>query len=285
MRLSTSKLLPLAAAALLVGAYVSGSSPRDLEAVPVGGNVSYLVGAPGGNIGVSVGDSGLLVVDDKFARNADEIDAVLAKLGDGAPRFLINTHAHGDHTGSNAHFGAVSSIVAHRNVRVRLAGEGMPPVALPVVTYDDGISIHFNGEEVHLIHVPTAHTDGDTAVWFEGSNVLHTGDLYFQSGYPVIDISIGGNAVGLVAGLDQLLALVPEDARVIPGHGDVTGVDGLREYRDMLATILDRVRELHAEGFSVDEILEAEATADYDERWGGGYISPRRLVESMLASL
>ena len=278
--LLSASFLGLLASAALIHPVPSQTAPE-----PVAGGVSYLAGSGGGNVGFLSGPDGLLLIDDKFENTTAEIDAAIAALDSGPARFLVNTHYHGDHTGGNAHLGGGLTIVAHDNVRGRLAADGQPAVALPVVTYADGVSLHFNGEEVRLIHVPSAHTDGDTVVWFRGSNVVHMGDLYFQIGYPYLDVGAGGSAQGLVAGLDRLLELLPRDARFIPGHGIVTGRAELVAYRDMVATVLERVRELKAEGVSVDDMLAGGVTEEYDQRWTWGFIDARRFVESIARGL
>ena len=161
-----------------------------------------------------------------------------------------------------------------------------PPAALPVVTYADGLSIHFNGEEIRLIHVPGAHTDGDTAVWFTGSNVVHLGDLFFQLGYPYIDIDSGGDVEGIIAGLGELLTRLPEDVRVIPGHGELTGLEDVKDYVAMLSTITVRIRGYLDEGKSLDEIQAALPTQEFDARWGNfNFMPPQRFVEIIVRSL
>jgi cyclase len=226
-----------------------------------------------------------------------EVEQALKTLADGAPVYLINTHWHGDHTGGNPHFGKQATIIAHENVRRRLVGdesiggrvseEALPAEALPTITYAEGVSLRFNGEEIRLSYVGGgAHTDGDTVVWFTGSNVVHMGDVYFQAGYPFVDTNSGGDVRGIIAAVEQVLETVPEDARIIPGHGEVTGTEGLRDYLEMLRTITGRVEELLAEGFTVDEMMEAEVTAEFDERWGSfAFVPPRRFVESVVTSL
>jgi len=288
---------PVAASALLGGALVFGRPTLqevEIRTEPVAGTVSCLYGQ-GGNIGVSAGPDGVLLIDDQFLRLAPKIEAALERIADGEPVFLVNTHWHGDHTGGNPHFGRSATIVAHTNVRRRLAGdasiggnvstEELPAVALPEVTFDEGLSIHFNGEEVRLVHVPGAHTDGDTVVWFTGSNVVHLGDLFFQAGYPFIDTASGGDVEGLIAGVRGLLERIPADARLIPGHGAVSDADGLREYLSMVETITERVREHLADGWSVDEMMEAGLTEEFDGRWDGGFISSRRFVEIVVDCL
>ncbi len=283
-------------ALLFAAALVFGRDRQvELKLAPVAGQVACLFGR-GGNIGVSAGSDGLLIVDDQFLDLAPEIEKTLKELGKGEPVFLVNTHWHGDHTGGNEHFGKKATIVAHANVRRRLARDPsiggnvaekeLPLPALPEITYEDGAAIHFNGEEVRLIHVAGAHTDGDTVVWFTKSNVVHLGDLYFQIGYPFIDVASGGGVEGLVAGLRELLTKLPRDARFIPGHGEVTGIEGVEEYLAMVETIAQRVREHLKEGWSVDEMISAGVTEDYDARWGNfAFIPPRRFVEILTECL
>jgi glyoxylase-like metal-dependent hydrolase (beta-lactamase superfamily II) len=260
-----------------------------VRAEKVGGAVHVLFGQ-GGNIGVSSGPDGLLVIDDQFEHLAPKIEAELAKLAPAAdkaaPRFLVNTHHHGDHTGGNAHFGKTALVLAHENVRARLADEKAPVAALPVVTYVEGLTLHWNGEAVRVLHVPGAHTDGDSVVWFQGSNVVHLGDLYFQLGYPYVDVGSGGNVLGLIEGLRALLYELPEDVRVIPGHGTVTGKAELSEYLVMLETITERVRAHLAEGRDVPAMLAAGVTKDFDARWGAfAFVPPEKFVQSVVASL
>jgi len=262
----------------------------DVRAEPVAGPVSVLFGE-GGNIGVSSGADGILIVDDQFERLAPAIEAELAKLATdpakAAPRYLVNTHHHGDHTGGNARFGKLATVVAHANVRKRMESDKAPAHALPVVTYGEGgASLWWNGEELRLIHVPNGHTDGDTVVWFTGSKVVHLGDLYFQLGYPFVDVASGGNVLGLAEGLRALLGELPADVRCIPGHGTVTGKKELDEYVTMIETITARVRERHAKGESADAMLAAGVTKDFDGRWGSfAFVPPKKFVESVVASL
>ncbi len=270
-------------------AFARPQEEASVRSEKVAGTVSVLFGQ-GGNIGVSSGPDGLLIVDDQFERLAPKIEAELAKLAPSAdkaaPRFLVNTHHHGDHTGGNAHFGRTALVLAHENVRARLADEKAPAAALPVVTFVEGLTLHWNGEAVRVLHVPGAHTDGDSVVWFQGSNVVHLGDLYFQLGYPYVDVGSGGNVLGLIEGLRALLYELPEDVRVIPGHGTVTGKAELAEYLVMLETITERVRAHLAEGRDVAAMLAAGVTKDFDARWGGfAFVPPEKFVQSVVASL
>lgn len=274
-------------ACLALGTAFGARDPRPLpgQLQAVAGGVSVLVDR-GGNIGVLEGADGMLLVDAQFEDNAPANETLLGLGTKGRPRFLVNTHHHGDHTGGNAILGAGATRIAHRNVRVRLVGDEKPAAALPLVTYDAGLSIHVSGQEVELRHVAGAHTDGDTVVWFHGSNVIHLGDLYFQVGYPYVDVGSGGNVVGLAKGLRGLLAELPGDVRIIPGHGEVTGKSELGEYVTMLETVTERVRAHLAQGDDVDAMMELGVTEDLDARWGHfDFVSPRRFVESVVASL
>ena len=160
-----------------------------IETVPVTGNISMLIGS-GGNIGVSTGSDGLLIIDDQYGPLAAKIRAALSQLSSDTPKFLLNTHFHGDHTGGNADFGAASIIIAHENVRGRLMAGGSPGSALPVITFDEDVTVHFNGESITLIHMPRGHTDTDSVVMFEESNVIHMGDHFFNGGFPFVDFQV-----------------------------------------------------------------------------------------------
>ena len=281
----------LATAALVVARQREEVSVR-IE--PVDGNVSVLFGA-GGNIGLLVGPEAVLIVDSQFDWLAPKNEAAIVELAGRRPTHLVNTHWHGDHTGGNPALGDGARIVAHRNVRARLGAlpgtEGrvadpVRPEALPETTFSDELSLHLNGEEVRLVHVPSAHTDGDTVVWFRGSNVVHMGDLYFSETYPFFDVNSGGSIAGLLAAVESVLEWVPEDARVVPGHGKVTGVAELRTYRDMLDTLVSRVREALAAGMTADDMLEGRLSEDYDERWGGSsFVPPERFVRMLAEDL
>lgn len=299
MKTSHQKLLLAAALCLLgTGAYVSGeaAAPQGMRVVPVAGKVSVLNSGRGGNIGVLAGEEGVLLVDDLFANTVEEVEKAIDEISEGAPVWLINTHWHGDHTGANAHFGVGARIVAHRNVRRRLSGDAAiggrvadpvsPPVGLPAVTYDQGLSLHFAGEEIEVFHVPGAHTDGDSVVWFRGSGVVHMGDVYFQVGYPFVDLDSGGSVQGLIAGVRTVLERVPADTKFVPGHGEVTGAEGLREYLAMLEEVVSRVQEGLEAGMSEEEILALKLTQDLDPRWGGfAFVPPDRFVQTVVASL
>ena len=246
----------------------------EIKATHVAGAVHMLEGA-GGNIGVSVGDDGVLIVDDQFAPLAERIEAAIMKLGGAAPRFVLNTHFHGDHTGGNAHFGRTGLIVAHENVRVRLASGQAPAVALPVVTYQDRVRIHFNGDEIDVIHLPNGHTDGDSVVWFKSAGVIHMGDHFFSGRFPFVDVASGGSVAGFVANIEAVLDMVPADTRVIPGHGPLGGVDELRLALGVIRESADIVRKAMADG-TLDD-LKRDGFGRWSD-WGSGFISEGRWI-------
>lgn len=299
--MKTNRRQPVLAAAFLLlgaGAWVWGQedAPRGIRVLPVAGKVSVLNSGRGGNIGLLAGDDGVLLIDDLFANTVGEVEDAVTGLAKGPLTWLVNTHWHGDHTGGNAHFGGRARIVAHANVRRRLSGDAAlggrvaepaaVAAALPVVTYEDGLSLHFAGEEVIVFHVPGAHTDGDSVIWFKGSGVVHMGDLYFQLGYPFVDLESGGSLQGLVAGVRGVLERVPAETRFIPGHGEVTGAEGLREYLAMLEEVQGRVQKALDEGLKEDEIVALGLTEDLDARWGGfDFVPPESFVRMAVASL
>jgi glyoxylase-like metal-dependent hydrolase (beta-lactamase superfamily II) len=240
----------------------------------------YMLEGSGGNIGVSVGADGVLIVDDQFAPLADKIRAAIGELGGGDPTFILNTHYHGDHTGGNAHFGEKGVIVAHRNVRNRLAARRvddrpLPEAALPEITFDIGLSIHFNGEELRVVHFPKAHTDGDGVVFFTGSNVVHTGDLFFNGRFPYVDLRAGGDVQGYIDAVRSLLKQIPQDARIIPGHGPLARPDDLRTALEMLETCADLVKEAIDAGRTLEEI-QAAGVPEKWRSWGQGWMSTDR---------
>lgn len=257
----------------------------------VGGNVYVLFGR-GGNIGVSYGTDGLLTIDTQFADIADKIKAELKKLGSDKPKYVFNTHWHGDHTGGNEIFGQDAVIIAHRNVRNRLLnttqfrGQARKPTAsvgLPLITYDQGLSIYFNGEEIKAVHFEKGHTDGDTVIFFTGSNVVHLGDDFFVGRFPFVDLESGGSVEGLVRNIGELIQMIPSDAKLIPGHGPVSTIDDLRDYHQMLIETTLMVRKQMKDGKTLDEIKNAGFPEKYKEA-GSGFINTGAWIETIYKS-
>lgn len=255
----------------------------------VNGNVYVLFGQ-GGNIGVSSGTDGILMIDDQFDRLAEQIKAALKTLGSEKPRFLFNTHWHGDHTGGNMIFGKDAIIVAHENVRKRLSTPNsggrdfkpLEPVGLPMITYGQGLSIHFNGEEVRAVHFPSGHTDGDTAIFFTGSNVVHLGDDFFAGKFPFVDLNSGGSVEGLAKNIGELVKLIPSDAKIIPGHGQISTVSDLKTYHQMLVETTTLVRD-KMKTKTLDAIKK-EGLPDKYKDWGTGFIKTESWIETIYKS-
>jgi glyoxylase-like metal-dependent hydrolase (beta-lactamase superfamily II) len=251
----------------------------------------------GGNIGLSVGDDGAFLVDDQYAPLTDRIQAAVAALTEAPVRFVVNTHWHGDHTGGNENLGKGGAlIVAHDNVRKRLASDqfieafnrefpASPKVALPVVTFNDTVTFHVNGQTVQAFHVEPAHTDGDSAVWFQEADVLHTGDLFFNGFYPFIDVGSGGSVDGMIAAADRLLGMIGEHTKLIPGHGPAGNRADYVAFRDMLEGVRDAVAPLVAAGKSLEEVQAANPLAPFDETWGQGFLNSETFTGIVYASL
>jgi cyclase len=260
------------------------------------GGVYMLTGA-GGNIGLSLGADAAFLVDDQYAPLTAKIIAAVKSVTDQPIRFVVNTHWHGDHTGGNENIGKTGAlIVAHNNVRKRMSVEQFnslfnsrtppsPAGALPVVTFTDSVSFHVNGDELVAYHVPPAHTDGDVIVHFTRADVVHMGDTYFATGYPFIDVSSGGDVNGIIAVADRVLAGCTPQTIIIPGHGPVSNCEGLRTYRNVVATVRDRVRAAMERGQNLEQIKAAGLTTEFDDRWGRGFIRPPVLVELVYRSL
>jgi cyclase len=252
-----------------------------IKSTLVAKNIYMLEGA-GGNIGVSVGTDGILIVDDQFAPLAEKIEAAVQKLNPGKLKFVLNTHHHGDHTGGNAHFGAKdANIIAHSNVRKRLGSEAnSKKEALPVITFDLSASVHFNGEEIKLIHSGPGHTDGDSVIYFTAANVVHMGDLFVNGGFPFVDFRSGGNVDGYLKSVAAVLEKVSPDAKIIPGHGPLASVEDLKKYHDMIVETTGIVKKGIADGKTLDEIKAAGLPEKY-KALGSGFINTGRWIEAI----
>ena len=292
-------------ATVLMALTLPAAAQQNFDAVEirterVAPNIAVLFGA-GGNIGVTWGPDGTVLIDDQYAPLTPRIEAAIAALGATPARFLINTHWHGDHTGGNENFGRRGTIImAHDHVRERLATEqrrpgvnggpervipASPAAALPVITWHDGVGLHLNGGEVRAIHAPHAHTDGDSIIHFRDQNVIHMGDLFFhQVTLPFIDVASGGDARGLLAAANAALALANDETVIIPGHGPIARRADLVAYRDMLAEVIGVVERERAAGRSLAEIIALRPAARWDTN-PRAFISGEAFVTAIWTSL
>ncbi len=257
----------------------------------------YMMTGAGGNLGVSVGEDAVFVIDDQFAPLTPKIQAAIAKLTDKPVKFVLNTHWHFDHTGGNENVGKAGAIiVAHENVRKRLSTEGFieflgmktkpePKIALPVVTFTRDLSFHLNGDDIEVHHVPRAHTDGDGIVQFRKSNVVHMGDAFFNRLYPFIDTSSGGSVAGVIAAVDRILKVAGDDTKIIPGHGPLGNKADLKAYREMLAAVSGNIRSQIGAGRTLEQVIASKPTAKYDEVWGKGFLPPEKFVAMLYGNL
>lgn len=266
-----------------------GLSDVEIETVPVAEGVYMLVGS-GGNIGVSVGEDGVFLIDDQFAPLTEKILAALAELSDQPPQFVLNTHWHHDHTGGNENLGRAGVfIVAHDRVRERMSVDQVmetwgrtvpaaPPQALPDITFGDAVTFHLNGDTLHAFYAPAAHTDDDVMVWFESANAAHMGDAFFNGTYPFIDVESGGTIDGVIQAAERMLELADDATRIIPGHGPLGSRTDLESYLTMLTTVRQRVASALEAGQTGPEIIAAKLTSDLDAEWGGDAERGQRLV-------
>ncbi|WP_430415394.1 MBL fold metallo-hydrolase [Parasphingorhabdus sp.] len=266
----------------------------EIKAQPLGEGIAVLFGA-GGNIGVSYGPDGTVLIDDQFAPLTPKIQAAIADLGAEPVKYLINTHWHGDHTGGNENFGKAGALImAHDHVRERMLGiqssgrgndPASPAEALPTVTYHDGLKLHLNGDEVHIKHMKHAHTDGDSIVFWKKANVLHMGDLYFNKvTLPFIDLNSGGNARGVLAAAETALTMVDDETKIIPGHGPMATKADLMAYRDMMKTVIGLVETAQSDGKTLEEVQAMKPAAKWDVN-PDGFIKGDAFVEAVYKSL
>ena len=261
----------------------------EIKTIPVRYNI-YMLMANGGNIGVSVGEDGTLLIDSQYAPLTEKIKQSISSINQKQIRYLINTHYHLDHTGGNenmANLGAV--IIAHKNVPKQMSIAHSYPVmgmetpassesALPVMTFNDSFDLDFNKSEIHAFHIPLAHTDGDVVIQFKEQNVIHTGDLFFNGFYPFIDTQVGGSVDGMVKAIDQILSLCNDDTIIIPGHGELSNRQELINFQKMLKTVDQRVKNAVANKMSLDDLIKANLLADLDETWGKGFLNSEQFL-------
>ena len=272
-------------------------SKVQMKVTKVAGSVYMLEGA-GGNIGASVGEDGIVIVDDQYAPLAEKIQAALKGITEKPVRFIINTHYHGDHTGGNAYFQKQAPIIAHDNVRKRLesggaAGNGasvhmdVKPAEkdmLPIITFDHDVTVHLNGEDIRALYFPAGHTDGDSMIFFPKSNVVHMGDDFVTYGFPFIDVASGGSIDGMIAGVEKVIGEVPADVKIIPGHGPISSVADVRAYLEMLKATRDAVAKALKDGQSLDQMKQAKLLAPW-KKYSGQFISEDAFLETLYNSL
>jgi cyclase len=273
-------------------------SKVQMEVTKVAGTVYMIEGADAGNIGASVGEDGIVIVDDQYAPLADKIQAALKSVTDKPIRFIINTHYHDDHTGGNAYFQRQAPIIAHDNVRKRLerggpAGNGgsmrfdhkpAPKEALPILTFDHDMTVHLNGEDIRALYFPAGHTDGDSVIFFPKSNVVHMGDDFVTYGFPFIDIDAGGSINGMIDGVEKVLTQVPADVKIIPGHGPVSNVDEVKAYLKMLKGTRDAVQSALDHGKTLTDMKKAKLLDPW-KKYAGDFITEDTFIETLYNSL
>lgn len=292
---------PLAAAIAALGSLFAlpvQAQESKVEYVPTALSPTVtMIKGRGGNIAVSAGEDGVFIIDDQLEPLTGQLVAAIRAVSDQPIRFVINTHYHGDHVGGNEQIGKAGAvIIAHDNIRERMTTDqfnhffndttpAWPKGALPVVTFNDQVSLHLNGESVTAYHVPRGHTDGDSIVYFSGSNVLHMGDVFFNGRYPYIDLDGGGTVQGMISAVEKGLELCDGETRVIAGHGPLSDKAGLQEYRDFLVTVRDRVQALIDQGMSLEQAIAARPTAEWDDILGEVWITGDQLVTFVYNSL
>lgn len=272
-------------------------SQVELKVTQVTDHIFMLSTPAAGNIGVSVGEDGVAIIDDQFAPLAPKIRAAVALLSDKPIRFVINTHWHGDHTGGNESFGRTGAvIVAQGNVRKRMAARQIgsisgretpasPAAALPIVTFAGSATLHFNGDDLEATHLPAGHTDGDVAIYWRKANVLHMGDDFFVGDFPFVDNNSGGTFNGMIAATEWALGLVDDNTKIIPGHGPLSDKRGLQEFHDMMVTVRARIVKMINQKKTLEQVVAAKPTADLDAKWAGTFWKPDQWVGRVYTDL
>ena len=268
----------------------------EIQAQKLADGIYMLTGA-GGNMGVSVGDDGVFLVDDQFAALTPKIEASIRKLSDQPIRFVLNTHLHHDHTGGNENLGkAGATIVGHHTVRERMSREQFNPYvdvrtpphlhhAMPLLTYSEDMVFHVNGHDIRVHHIGPAHTDGDSLIHFRAANILHTGDVFVHSMYPFVDVTSGGSIDGILAFCDEVLALADDQTQIIPGHGPVSTRADVQAFRNVVQAARDRIAALLSQGKTLEETIAADPLAEYNAEWGDGFLPPERFITFVYLSL
>ncbi|HZP17570.1 MAG TPA: MBL fold metallo-hydrolase [Terriglobales bacterium] len=283
--------------ASIVSAQEQDFSKVQMKVTKAGGSV-YMIEGAGGNIGASVGEDGIVIVDDQFAPLADKIRAALKGITDKPLRFVINTHYHFDHTGGNALFQKDAPIIAHDNVRKRLEQGGIagnlgkisfeakpqPKEALPIITFDHDVTVHLNGEDIRALHVASGHTDGDSIIFFPKSNVVHMGDDFVTYGFPFVDLAGGGSVQGMIASVQQAVAQLPPDVKVIPGHGPLSNLDDVRRFIAMLKETRAVVEKGIKEGKSLEQLQKDNVLAPW-QKWSGDFVKSDQWLETLYNDL
>ena len=272
------------------------SDDVQIEAAKIREGIFMLTGR-GGNIGVSVGKDGVFLIDNQFAALTQKIKDTVSSLSSSPIKLVFNTHWHSDHVGGNENFGLSGSlIIAHYNVRKRMSTEqfveafgsrvpASPQAALPVVTFDNELTVHLNDDEIHVFHAPSAHTDGDAVIHFRRGNVVHMGDLFFNRRYPFIDLSSGGSVNGMIAVADRVLQMIDSETKIIPGHGEIGDQNSLKEFRDMLVVVRNSVDTMVVSGKTIKEVIDAKPSKRFDEIWGKNFMSPEAFIKIVYSSL
>ena len=296
--------------ALLGIALICGAAPRaqqapdyskvQIKVTKVSGNI-YMLEGEGGNIAASIGEDGIVIVDDQFAPLAEKIQASLKNLGitDKPVRFVINTHFHGDHSGGNEPFSnAGSTVIAQDNVRKRLEAGGVmgnggsikmenkpaPKAALPIITFEHDVTVHLNGEDIRALHFPSGHTDGDSIIFFPKNNVVHMGDDFVRYGFPFIDVASGGSVQGMIDAMEKASAQLPADVKVIPGHGALSNLDDVRAFTKMLKETSAAVQKAINEHKTLEQMKQEKILAPW-AKWKGDFVNEDAFIETLYNSL